>query len=98
KQQELDEKLFRAVNERKVADVKSMIEAGANVNAHRTETDIRGLQVLSFQRPLLQFALGYGTEEEAALPVIEALLDAGADIDARDERTNNWTPIMHAAF
>lgn len=49
-------------------------------------------------RPLLSLALDGYNSAESVQPILEALLTAGANINARDERNSNWTPLMHAAF
>ncbi len=39
----------------------------------------------------LHWAAGHGRSE-----IIDALVDAGADIDRNDQGRNQWTPLMHA--
>lgn len=46
----------------------------------------------------IHLALGYATTDEKSLSIVEMLIAAGADIDARDARNNGWTPLMEAAY
>jgi ankyrin repeat protein len=89
----VEERLLHSAEKWDLAEVKVLLAAGANVNASRMRGGSRRV-------PLIHLALGPTAQynEAVALPVIEALLDAGADIDVCDEFNSNWTPLMSAAF
>ena len=45
----------------------------------------------------IALALGHFPEDKR-LPIVNVLVDAGADIDERDKANNGWTPLMRAAY
>lgn len=77
--------LMTATSEGDLALVQLLLARGADPN-HRETSDLEG------GHTVLTVAVG----EDPSLPVIEALLRAGADPSL--PRADGWTPLMHAAY
>jgi len=95
----LDSALFDAVKENNTSAVLELLERGANPNAYQTFL-FRGYQ--EYRRSVLHVALratderGFGVDVPENTELISALLDYGADVDARD--TSEFTPLRLAAL
>jgi hypothetical protein len=98
----LDEMIIQAVSDGKTDEVGSLIARGANANAVKKEESInfRDYSRTVCSRPLIHLAIELGSwqhseqERRVAQPILEALVKAGADVNSRDERNQNMTPLM----
>ena len=75
-------KLFTAVKANDVDQANEALEAGADANAK----DSDGWTALVI-------AAGHGRTD-----IVKALLNKGADINARSRAVDQWTPLMYAAY
>ena len=98
-----EEQLILAVQNSRLDEVRSLVEAGTNVNVIEMFEGLayKTFRMETYKRPLIHCVLNkdYPTADELRLwvQIIQLLLDAGADIDARDEHNSNKTLLMRAA-
>lgn len=95
----LNAALFDAIKENNTSAVLELLESGANPNAYEAVI-LRGYE--KCRRSLLHVALratddrGFGVDVPENISMISALIDFGADVNAKD--TNKFTPIRLAAW
>jgi ankyrin repeat protein len=83
--QQLNEKLIQAMEDRNIPSVRNLLRSGANVNVKDDED----------KTPLHSACWSHG-DGHGPVELVKELVSAGADIEAKDN--GGWTPLHYASF
>ena len=87
-QQKLNNKLYEAAKKGDIEQVKKLLEKGANPNSYYSGAyDAREY----YETPLLA-VVRYGKDDEQALEIMKVLINAGADVNARNR---SYSTALH---
>lgn len=106
-QDKRDHALVEAAEQNNLRDVICALHSGADPNAHEVYTNpvqslvdawhwmLHDKHIFCHEAPLIVVMAGYGGDQGTYQPIVQALLDAGADVNARD--SFGRTALMDAA-
>lgn len=110
-QNNLNQKLYKAIDNKNLNDVKKYVLEGADVNAKDNDGCLHGA-VMHGGLEIVQFLIAHGAHVDAQndikrtplhyaanfghLKVIQYLINQGADVNAKDNA--EWTPLHWAAY